>query len=84
MTELAAPKPQMFTVEGTIQALKVANGKVNLIEDIQKGALFTGVAAGLSGQAGVLANSASLAMYDGEDVEHVALLINAQLVTCPP
>jgi hypothetical protein len=79
MTESVAPKPQMFTVEGAIQALKIANGKVNLIEDIQKGAFFTGVAAGLSGQAGMLANSASLAMYDGEDVEHVALLINGQL-----
>jgi hypothetical protein len=69
----------LFTVDGTIQALRISPGIVNLIEDIQKGSYFTGVIAGISGEAGVLANSASLSMYDGEDVEHIALLINGQL-----
>lgn len=69
----------LFTINGTIQALRISPGIVNLIEDIQAGSFFTGVIAGLSGEAGVLANSASLSMYDGEDVEHIALLVNGQL-----
>lgn len=74
-----SPKPELFTVDGKIQALLVTPGIVNLIEDIHQGAYFTGMAAGLTEQAGALANSASLVMYDGEDVEHIALLINGQL-----
>lgn len=70
---------QMFTVEGTIQALRIAPGVINLIEDIQKGATFAGAIAGIAGEPGVLANCASVAMYDGEDVEHIALLINGRL-----
>lgn len=70
---------EFFTVEGPLQAVRLASGKINLLEDMQNGALFTGIAAGLAGQAGVLANSASLAMYDGEDVEHLACLLNGKL-----
>ena len=70
---------RLYTVEGTIRALRVVPGVLNLIEYIQKGALFTGAVAGLVGQAGMLANATSLALYEGEDVEHIALLINDQL-----
>ena len=38
---------KLYTVEGTIRAMRVVPGVLNLVEDIQKGALFTGVAAGL-------------------------------------
>lgn len=69
----------MFIIEGNIRALRVAQGTVNLIQDIQQGTWFTGLAAGLSGQAGMMANAASLALYDGEAVEHIALLINDRL-----
>lgn len=69
----------MFTIEGRILALRKANGTLNLVEDIQKGAWFTGLAAGLTGQEGMLANAASLALYEGEDVQHIALLINDKL-----
>ena len=72
-------KAKLFAIDGIIQALRITPGIVNLIEDIQKGANFTGIVAGLTGEAGVLANSASLVMYDGDDVEHIALLINSQL-----
>jgi hypothetical protein len=72
-------KQQLFTVDGNIQALQTAPGIVNLLDDIQKGAYFSGMVAGFSGEAGVLANSASLVMYDGEEVEHVALVLNGQL-----
>lgn len=70
---------RLFTVEGRIEQLRKAPGTVNLIEDIQKRILVPGVAAALAGQAGMLANAASLALYDGEDVEHFAFLINEQL-----
>jgi hypothetical protein len=71
---------QLFTMEGPIQALRIAPGIINLISDIQSSAFFTGAVTGLAGEAGVAANSASLVMYDGEDVEHIALLINGLLV----
>ena len=71
--------PALSTITGRIQALRRAAGKVNLLEDMQKGAFATGLAAAVSGQAGMVANAASLALYDGEDVEHIAMLINGQL-----
>ena len=70
---------KMFTLEGSIQAARKTAGTLNLVEHIQKGTLFTGLAAGLSEQGGMLANAASLALYEGEDVEHIALLINDKL-----
>ncbi|MET3135516.1 hypothetical protein AAKU55_005826 [Oxalobacteraceae bacterium GrIS 1.11] len=70
---------KMLVIEGRIQALRKSNGTLNLVNDIQKGAWFTGMAAGLAGQAGMLANAASLALYEGDDVEHIALLINDKL-----
>lgn len=70
---------KIFTVAGPIQALHIAPGVANLIQDIQNESFFTGVIAGLGGQSGVLATLASLVMYDGEDVEHVALLVNGRL-----
>ena len=70
----------MFTVEGEIQALQAPPQVLaNLLEDIRKGAFVTGVIAGASGADGVLADNASLVTYDGEDVEHMALLINGRL-----
>src|SRR5574343_1032325 len=68
-----------YSIEGSLQVVRISNGKINLVKDIQKGSFFTGVAAGLAGEAGVMANAASLAMYDGEDVQHIACLINNQL-----
>jgi hypothetical protein len=70
---------ELFIVEGTIEAMRVAPGVVNLMKDIQSGAFWSGAAAGLTGEAGVAANCANLLMYDGEDVEHVAILINGRL-----
>jgi hypothetical protein len=70
----------LFIEEGVIEAMRIAPGIENLIQDIQKGAFFTGVIAGLNGEAGVAANAASLATYEGEEVEHIALLINGRLV----
>jgi hypothetical protein len=69
----------MYKVDGTIQAIRLATGILNLIEDVQNGSFLTGIVAGLGGQHGALANSASSVMYDGEDVEHIAMLINDKL-----
>ncbi|WP_426173316.1 hypothetical protein [Massilia sp. TWR1-2-2] len=71
---------QLFSIEGTIRALRVSPAIINLISDIQDDAFWSGTIAALSGAAGVAANSASLLMYEGEDVEHIALLVNDQLV----
>lgn len=77
-TKRISEQTELFLIEGTIQSMRMAAGTVNLVKDIQKGAFFTGAVAGLAGQAGMLANAASLALDDGEEVEHVALLINGQ------
>lgn len=71
---------KLTTIEGPIQALRIAPGIANLISDIQNDAFVTGMVMGIAGEAGAMANSASLVMYDGEEVEHIALLINNLLV----
>lgn len=70
---------EMFLIDGRIQALNKAHGKLNLLEDIQQGAWLKGLTAALDEQAGMVANSTSIALYDGEDVEHVAIIINNAL-----
>ena len=72
-------RPPLFIVEGTIQAMRISAGVENLIKDMQSGAFWTGIAAGLAAEPGVFATSASLVLYDGEEVEHMALLINGTL-----
>jgi hypothetical protein len=68
----------LFTVDGRIQALHVTAGIANLLESLQRGAGFTGMISGLMDQPGAMANAASLVMYDGEDVEHVAMIIDSK------
>ena len=70
---------QLYTIEGAIQAFQIAPGIVNLIEDVQAGTFFSGVVSGMSGESGLLANAGSVALYDGEDVEHIALLLNGRM-----
>lgn len=72
-------KSELFTINGTIENFRIRPGVINLIADIQNPAFFAGITAGLIDEPGVFANSASLAMYDGEDVEHIALLIDGIL-----
>jgi hypothetical protein len=70
----------LFIIEGCIEALHVTPGAVNLISDIQSGAFYAGAINGLAGEAAAIANSASIVMYDGEEVEHLAIVINGRLV----
>lgn len=69
----------MFTIDGTIRALRTYPGTINLIKDLQEGNFFNGVIAGLTDAPGMLATASSLCLYDGEDVEHIALLMNDKL-----
>lgn len=72
-------KSQLFTINGTIQDFRIRPGVVNLIADIQTPRFLSGIAAGLIDEPGTFTNAASLAMYDGENVEHIALLVNGVL-----
>jgi hypothetical protein len=76
---------ELFLVEGTLSEVQHAHTRVNLLEQIEKRALTknlaTGVAAAISGMHGVLASSAMLAMYDGEDMVNFAGLLG-DLVIC--
>jgi hypothetical protein len=74
-----ARSDEIFAIEGSIQAIRLAAGVRDLVEDITNGAFCTSIVAGMSGEYGVMANSASLAMNEGEDVEHLALLVNDTL-----
>lgn len=73
-------QPFLFVIEGTIHALSISPGVINLISEIQRGSFFTSVIASSTGEAGLSATLASLTLYDGENVEHIALLINGLLV----
>jgi hypothetical protein len=69
----------MFTVDGTIQAFHIAPAVVNLFSVIQTNTIFNEAIAELTDTSGALSNSTRAAMYDGEYVEHIALLINGKL-----
>jgi hypothetical protein len=73
------PTRNPHVVTGTIQLLHTTPSKLNLLSDLQKGAGLTGAAAVLGDMPGMAANAASLALYDGEDVEHGAIVLNDQL-----
>lgn len=70
----------MFVVKGAVTTLQVADGKVNLLQGMQNKIAATGLAASLGGMSGVLVNSAMVALYDGEDVEHFGCFIGQKMV----
>jgi hypothetical protein len=72
-------KASLFIKEGIIQELRIARGVVKLIADIQHPGLWAGTTAGMAGEASMLADSVSRAMHEGDDVEHIAMLIDGQL-----
>ncbi|WP_137938755.1 hypothetical protein [Chitinivorax sp. B] len=71
---------KLFTIDGTIEAIHRAPGVVNLLEDMQRGALFTGTVAAATDGLANFAGSTAVALSDGEDVEHIAMLVNGKLV----
>ncbi|WP_137938753.1 hypothetical protein [Chitinivorax sp. B] len=74
---------KLFTIDGTIDVIHRAHGVVNLLENMQRGALVTGAAAVVTDSFANFVGSAAVAMYDGEDVEHIAMLVNGKLVLAP-
>ena len=71
---------QFHTIEGRVSLLEIAEGKENLLTGMQSKAALAGAGAALAGQAGIAANAAMLALYDGEDVKHFGCLVNDQLI----
>ncbi|MBB5020564.1 hypothetical protein HNQ59_003885 [Chitinivorax tropicus] len=71
---------KLFTVDGSIEVIHRAPGVINLLEDMQRGAVFTGAVAAATDSLANFAGSTAVALYDGEDVEHIAMLVNGKLV----
>jgi hypothetical protein len=71
---------QFHSIEGKVSLLEVVEGKENLLTGMQNKAAIAGAGAALAGQAGIAANAAMLALYDGEDVKHFGCLVGDQLV----
>jgi hypothetical protein len=70
----------MQVIGGKIHLLTKAEGRLNLLAGIQQKAGLAGAALALGGQAGLAANAVSLALYDGEDVEHCGFALGEQAV----
>jgi hypothetical protein len=74
----------LFLVQGTLSELHVARTSVNLLEQIDANvrskSTATGVAGALGGMHGVVANSAALALYAGEDSYNFAALLGEQVI----
>ncbi|MBB5020565.1 hypothetical protein HNQ59_003886 [Chitinivorax tropicus] len=71
---------KLFTVDGSIEVIHRAPGVINLLEDMQRGAVFTGAVAVATDNLANFVGSSAVALYDGEDVEHIAMLVNGKLV----
>ncbi|MFC0135959.1 hypothetical protein CR105_01375 [Massilia eurypsychrophila] len=69
----------MFTVDGAIQGFHIAPAVANLFSVIQTNKNFNEAISELTDTSGAMSNSTRAAMYDGEYVEHIALLINGKL-----
>jgi len=73
-----------FILEGEITEFHVAATTVNLLNKIEKNLeekiLVGGITAAINGMHGVLANSAMLSLYDGEDMYNFAGLVNGKVV----
>jgi hypothetical protein len=72
----------LFLVEGTLGELQIAQTTVNLLEQIDKHikakSVVAGAAAALSGLHGLAANTATIALYDGEDAYNFAATLDEQ------
>jgi hypothetical protein len=74
----------LYLAEGTLSEVQVARTSVNLLErldgQVKARSLVAGAGAVLGGMHGMVANSASIALYDGEETFHFAGLLNGQVV----
>jgi hypothetical protein len=73
-----------FVIEGILTDLQVALDRENLLAQVapryQAGSAVTGLGAALAGFHGQVAAAASVALYDGEDTENFACLIDGQVM----
>ncbi|WP_426337299.1 hypothetical protein ACN9MY_10720 [Pseudoduganella sp. R-31] len=74
----------LFLVEGTLSELQIAHTTVNLLAQIEKDNqvknLVSGVAGVVSGMHGMVANTAALTLYDGEDMYNFAAVLGEHFV----
>jgi len=74
----------LFLVEGTLSELQIARTTVNLLAQIEKNIqaknLASGIAGVVSGMHGMVANSAALAFYDGEDMYNFAAVLGEHII----
>ena len=74
----------LILVEGVLSDVLHARTRVNLLQQVDKHvktkSLASGVAAGLNAMPGLLANSAMVALYDGEDTFNFAGLLGEQVI----
>lgn len=75
---------ELFLIEGCLSNLQTAHTTQNLLEEIQQYAqaknLAGGIAAAASDMYGMVANSAALALYDGEDTVNFAGVLGERIV----
>jgi len=74
----------LYLVEGTLSELQIAPTTVNLLEkidgNIKTKSTVAGAAAVLGGMYGMVANSAAIALYDGEETYHFAGALDGQVI----
>jgi len=74
----------LYLIEGTLSELQIARTTVNLLEQIDSNVkaknVVAGAAAVLGGMHGMVANSAAIALYDGEETYHFAGLLDGQVI----
>lgn len=79
-----SPEEEPFLIEGKLTELHVELGKDNLLAKIDKHyrskSVATGAAAAVGDLFGQASNAAMLAMYDGEDTQNFACLIDGQVM----
>jgi len=77
------PEGGPFLLEGKLTNLQWERGSQNLLEKVSKhykrNAVVTGAGAAVGDLFGQVANSAMLAMYDGEDTQNFMCLIDDQV-----
>ena len=75
---------ELFLVEGVLTELHVELGRQNLLEKIDKHyrgkSAVTGAGVSVGDMFGQAANAAALAMYDGEDTQNFACLVDDRIV----
>jgi hypothetical protein len=83
-TPLSFQGEGLYLAEGVLTQLQIARTTVDLLGKIERNlhakSIVSGTAAVLGGMYGVVANSAAIALYDGEDTFNFAGMLNDQVI----